>query len=73
MRQKRTWLIEIRKMKGFTVKELADKAGISPSYLTNIEMGYRTPSGPVALRIATILGVNVELFFYNECCEKQLC
>ncbi|KJS10656.1 MAG: hypothetical protein VR67_17375 [Peptococcaceae bacterium BRH_c8a] len=48
----------IRKKKGFTQKALALKAGISRSYLCEIEQGYKQPSLATLSKIAMALGVS---------------
>ena len=59
----RTWLVHLRQKAGLTQRKLAEKANISRNYLCEIEKGRKTPSGPVAIRIAKILSFNMELFY----------
>lgn len=63
MHVKRSRLIEARKKRGMTQKELAKAVGISRAYLTNIELGKYTPSLRTAHKIAAVLGGTVEEFF----------
>jgi transcriptional regulator with XRE-family HTH domain len=57
---------------GLSLEALARAAGISPAFLSQIERGHRTPSLPVALRLAEGLGtrlgqrVDVRRLFTNE-------
>lgn len=61
--EKRIWLIELRKEKELTQQNVADAAKISKSYYCDIERGFRNPSGPVALRLAEVLGCDMTRFF----------
>ena len=45
-------LRRIRKQKNLTVESLAEKAGISPGYLSDIEHNKKTPSLSVLISIA---------------------
>lgn len=47
---------ELRKAKGMTLDELADMAGTSKGYLSQIETGKRTPSIPMLRAVAEALG-----------------
>jgi len=50
-----------REYKQIKVKELAKRAGITPSYLSQIETGKRNPAIDTLKRIAKALGVDVEV------------
>lgn len=54
-----------RTKKGLTLKEVADKCGISAGYLCHLEKGKReNPSIEVMENIAIILGASIpEIFF----------
>ena len=56
-----------RMKKGFTLKEVADKCGISAGYLCHLEKGNRdNPSKEVMENIAIVLGESIpEIFFPN--------
>jgi len=56
-----------RKEKGLTLKELADKSGVSAGYLCHLEKGSRyNPSTEVMENIANVLNKTIpELFFDN--------
>lgn len=60
----RTVLIELRKKAGLTQEQMARLIGIDRGFYAHIEKGRRTPSLPVALRIAQILGRSVEEIFW---------
>ena len=57
---------QTRKMRGLTVKELAEKANITGQSLYNIESGKQIPNGVTTLRLARLLKINVyELFLID--------
>jgi transcriptional regulator with XRE-family HTH domain len=49
----------LRVEKGFSIRRLGELAGISHSFLRDIECGHRNPTEPVLVRIAGALGVKV--------------
>ncbi len=53
-------LKEIRKQKGITQKELAEKLGISPQRLSNYEKGKRRLPADIAILISRELNISVE-------------
>lgn len=56
-------IFEFRKKKGITLSELAKRAKISKSYLSNIERNLnRNPSIEVVKRIATVLDMELDTF-----------
>lgn len=57
---KREYLIEKRKQKNLTQRQLAQKLGIAPAYLSQIEVGVRTPALHLSVRIARFFGVDVD-------------
>lgn len=59
----RHWLVQCRKTKGFTQKEVAEKCGISRSYYADIEQGKANASGRAAKLISDVLGFDMSLFF----------
>jgi XRE family transcriptional regulator of biofilm formation len=63
---KRNKIREYRLQKGMTLKELADKVGISVGYLCHLEKGTReNPSINVIEKIANVLGKNISDLFYK--------
>ena len=56
-------LLAIRKKKGLSGKELGARAGCSASHIWMIERGERLPSLPLALKICTILEVDLKDIF----------
>ena len=56
-----------RTSKGFSVNSLANKAGISQSYLREIEMGrYSNPSVDILDVLCTTLGISLKEFFDTD-------
>ncbi|HEY2420680.1 MAG TPA: helix-turn-helix transcriptional regulator [Neobacillus sp.] len=55
-------IYEIRKKRGFTLSELAEKANISKSYLSNIERNLnQNPSIHVITKLADVLDVDLNV------------
>ncbi|MBS4197574.1 XRE family transcriptional regulator [Lederbergia citri] len=64
-------IYEIRKRKGLTLTELADRAGIAKSYLSNIERSVnKNPSINVVEKIAKVLDVDVRILL-NQTVEQK--
>lgn len=59
-------LREYRKRVHMDATSLADQVGISVRHLQFIESGKRTPSLPVAKKIADCLDDTIENIFYND-------
>lgn len=52
---------QLRKKRGFSLSELADRAGVAKSYLSSIENGKKSnPSIQILEKISSVLGVNIE-------------
>lgn len=49
----------LRKRRGETLTETAERAGISPQYLSEIERGLKDPSSEVLAAVAGALGVQL--------------
>ncbi|KYO67299.1 helix-turn-helix domain-containing protein [Thermovenabulum gondwanense] len=54
---------QLRKNRKLSLKELAEKTGLSVSYLSEIETGKKKPSLEVVQKLADALNVSVEAFF----------
>ncbi|TWD98913.1 transcriptional regulator with XRE-family HTH domain [Neobacillus bataviensis] len=66
-------IFEIRKQKGLTLSELAKRAKISKSYLSNIERNLnRNPSIEVVKRIAEVLDIEFDAFLSKKNKDIQL-
>lgn len=57
------WLRSRRQAGGWTLRGLADHAGVSSSYLSQIERGHRTPSVEILRAIAGSLDLPMESVF----------
>jgi transcriptional regulator with XRE-family HTH domain len=53
-------IAECRANLGWTQKTLADRAGISVTFLSELENGHRMPGTEIALRLADALGVTID-------------
>ncbi|MBA9086545.1 transcriptional regulator with XRE-family HTH domain [Fontibacillus solani] len=67
----RVWLKKAREHADLNHGEVADGAGISRSYYTNIENGIKTPSVKAAKSIAEVLKFPWENFFKDNCSLKE--
>ncbi len=54
---------QLRKQKGLTQEQLADKIRVSSTYIGFIEQGQRNPSLNTLDKIARVLGVKVQELF----------
>lgn len=52
-------LAEIRKAKGWSQQELADKSGVSQTYISELEANKKQPTVPIAQNLASALGVSI--------------
>lgn len=59
---RRDWLKELRKKKGFTVRDIAKQLDVSFSHYSGIENGKKNPSLPLALKISSFFKFKVEDF-----------
>ena len=62
------WRIKrLRELKGITLDQLAERAGLTKSFLSKVERGVSVPSIATALKVADAFGVGVgSLFGANE-------
>lgn len=60
----------LRTKKGITVNKLANLAGISQSYLRDIELGKKQPTVEYLSYICDALGISLESFL-SECNENR--
>lgn len=56
---------KLRKRKGLTQEELAEKLGLSRVYMGYIEQGRESPSLKLLIRLAKKLGVKIEELFHR--------
>lgn len=65
-------IYEIRMKKGLTLSELAERAGISKSYLSNIERNLnQNPSIQVIRKIAHVLDVDLKLLIKTGSIDEE--
>ncbi|RLQ96277.1 XRE family transcriptional regulator [Falsibacillus albus] len=65
-------LYEIRKRRGYTLSEVADRAHISKSYLSNIERNLnQNPSITVIKKLAKVLNVDLSELIYMDSNERN--
>lgn len=57
---------QIRLDKGMTQETLAEASGLHPTFISNLERGYRVPTLPTVLRVANGLGVSLSGLLRNE-------
>ena len=55
-------LKELRAAAGLSLKELAERAGITPDAIVKLESGNRKPTWETAIALADALGVSCEAF-----------
>lgn len=57
---------ELRELKGLTVNRLANMAGLSQSFLREIELGHKNPTVETLSYFCDALGVSLSEFFAEE-------
>ncbi len=58
---------QLRKTKGLSQEALSEKIGMSPKYLSSIELGKENPTLDMFIKLAQSLGVDIwELFNYSQ-------
>ena len=60
----------LRQEKGYTVNKLANKAGISQSYLRDIELGNKQPTVEYLSYICGALNISLEEFFSEKSTDE---
>ncbi|GED14815.1 helix-turn-helix transcriptional regulator [Aneurinibacillus migulanus] len=68
---KRQWMIDSLQKLEISTSELAKKVKVSRGHIAHIIGGTRTPSVPLAKKIAKVLKVEWTLFFNEKCVKKQ--
>lgn len=59
-------LIQLREEAGLSKNKLAQKAGISQAYISQLEAGYKQPTIDIISRICSALGITLAEFFAEE-------
>ncbi|BDN81927.1 transcriptional regulator, MerR family [Mycobacterium pseudoshottsii JCM 15466] len=62
----------VRRQRGLALEQLAQRAGLTKSYLSKIERGQSTPSIAVALKVARGLDVDVGRLFSDESAHETI-
>lgn len=60
----------LRKARGMTIVELADRVGRSIGWLSHVERGQANPSIPVVAELAKVFEVPISFFFRNEMSDE---
>lgn len=60
-------IAELRKQQNISTNKLANKAGVSQSYLREIEMGLKNPTVEVLSYICYALNISLKNFFTEDC------
>ncbi len=55
-----------RERNGITRENFSEIVGISPTYLSQIELGQRHPSLPTTIKIASSLHISLDFLVYGE-------
>jgi len=59
-------LVNFRKKKGWSQKELSDKAGVSQTYISELEAGKKRPTVVIAQKLAAALGITLSELLQEE-------
>lgn len=76
----------LRRSRGMTQEQLAERTGIAPAYMSQIETGVKRASLPVLLRITKVLDTHIEYLLtgnapcaadnlaelMNDCSEREM-
>ncbi len=59
-------IVELREEKGLSTNKLSNLAGVSQSYVREIEMGNKNPTVEILYYICEVLDINLKDFFDYE-------
>jgi transcriptional regulator with XRE-family HTH domain len=59
-------IADLRNRKAILQKDLAERAGVSVSFLSEVENAHRTPGAEILLRIADALGASLDYLLRGE-------
>lgn len=62
-------IVQLREMQGISTNKLANKAGISQSYLREIELGSKNPTIEILSYICEALNISLSHFFSDQKCS----
>lgn len=57
---------QLREAKGYSINKLANKAGVSQSYLRDIELGSKNPTVAFISLLCEQLEINLKVFFNDS-------
>lgn len=63
---------QIRKQKGMTQSELAEKMGVNHNYISMVEVGKRTPSMDFLDRLSYATKTPIQIIFWNAMSEDDI-
>ena len=56
----------LRNQRGLTIRQLAPELGVSDSYITQIELGKKTPSARLVLKMSLFFDVSADLLMRDD-------
>lgn len=59
-------IVQLREMQGISTNKLANKAGVSQSYLREIELGSKNPTIEILSYICEALNITLSQFFSDQ-------
>ena len=59
-------IVQLREIRGISTNKLANKAGISQSYLREIELGSKNPTIEILSYICEALNISLSQFFSDQ-------
>ncbi|PYP90834.1 MAG: hypothetical protein DMG65_10010 [Candidatus Angelobacter sp. Gp1-AA117] len=62
---------EVREERGWTLEKLAEKTGLSRSFLSEVENNKATPSAESVLKISNALGVSLDYLLKGEIGKEE--
>lgn len=63
---------ELRKERGYTLKDISEQANLSIGYLSQFERGITTIAVEQLAKIADILGVSINYFFNDDVAKEEV-
>lgn len=65
-------LKQLRRQKRWSLETMAERTGLTKSYLSKVERGLSVPSIAVAIRLARELDINVEELFADQASSSEI-
>jgi transcriptional regulator with XRE-family HTH domain len=63
-------IVSLRRAKGWSQEELAERASMQRSYLGDLERGFRNPSVRTLVKVANALGVPIAALLSDESAKR---